>query len=50
MKSFKITPEQERENLERLRKEKISEQESRVLRGETRDIYSRRKGGAYINK
>ena len=50
MKPFKITPEQERKNLERLRKEKLSERESRELRGETRDIYRRRKGGAYINK
>lgn len=46
----KITPDQEKKNLERLRKEKFSERESRELRGETRDIYKRRKGGAFINK
>ena len=50
MEPYKITLEQERKNLERLRKEKFSEQESRELRGETKDIYRRRKGGAYINK
>ncbi|MFJ8071623.1 hypothetical protein ACIQZD_22160 [Peribacillus sp. NPDC096447] len=46
----KITPEQEKKNLERLRKEKFSKREPRELRGETRDIYRRHKGGAYINK
>lgn len=50
MKPYKVTPEQEKKNLERLRNEKFSERESRELRGETRDIYRRRKGGAYINK
>ncbi|WP_342615052.1 hypothetical protein [Peribacillus frigoritolerans] len=49
MKPYKITPEQEKKNLERLRKEKFSEQESRELRGETRSIYRRRKGGSFIN-